>query len=98
MTQRPPPNIPFTPAPSETAGLPGWLFPLGFWLAAGLLLLALFLPGLAGWAVGWVMLVPVLAALWVVVSAWQRDRRLSLAAVTAVVGLGVVFLVKGLLK
>ncbi|ULH16465.1 hypothetical protein MF271_07760 [Deinococcus sp. KNUC1210] len=94
----PPPNIPFTPAPSETAGLPAWLFPAGFWVAVALLAVTLLFPALAQWAVAWVMVVPVLAALWVAVSAWRRDRRLSVAAVIAVAGLGVVFLVKGLLK
>ena len=94
----PPPNIPFTPAPSETAGLPSWLFPAGFWVAVALLAVTLLFPALALWAVAWVMVVPVLAAVWVAASAWRRDRRLSVAAVVAVAGLGVVFLVKGLLK
>ena len=40
---------------------------------------------------------PVLAALWVMVAAWKRDRRLSVAALIALAGLVVVFFVKGLL-
>ncbi|WP_425147245.1 hypothetical protein [Deinococcus sp.] len=95
---KPPPNIPFTPALPETAGLPSWLFPAGFWIALCLLALTLLFPALAVWAVGWVMLVPVLAALWVAWSAWRPDRRLSLAALAALAGLGVVMLVKGLLS
>ena len=93
MTQQPTP----IPPASETAGLPSWLFPAGFWVAVALLALALLLPGLSGWAVAWVMLVPVLAALWVAASAWKADRRLSLAALTALLGLAVVYVVKGLL-
>ncbi len=93
MTEKPD-NIPFT---SETAGLPSWLFPAGFWVAVVALAAAVLVPRLALWAVGWVMLVPVLAALWVAAAGWQRDRRLSLAAVVALAGLAVVFFVKGLL-
>ncbi len=52
---------------------------------------------MAVWAVGWVMLVPVLAAVWVAVAAWRRDRRLSVAALVALLGLAVVFFVKNLL-
>ena len=93
MTRKPR-SIPFT---SETAGLPAWLFPAGFWVAVALLALALLLPDVSGWAVAWVMLVPVLAALWAAASAWKADRRLSLAALTALLGLAVVYVVKGLL-
>ncbi|WP_424951199.1 hypothetical protein [Deinococcus sp.] len=97
MTDKPR-NIPFTPqASKEQAGLPAWLFPAGFWIAVAALGLAVFVPRFAFWAVAWVMLVPVLAALWVAVSAWSRDRRLSVAALVALAGLAVVFLVKGLL-
>ncbi|WP_407538179.1 hypothetical protein Q0M94_08740 [Deinococcus radiomollis] len=96
MTDKPK-NIPFTQGASETAGLPSWLFPAGFWVAVVALALTLLLPKLALWAVGWVMLVPVLAALWVAVSALKRDRRLSVAALVALVGLVIVFFVKGLL-
>lgn len=85
------PNIPF---PLEQAGLPSWLFPAGFWAAVAALTLAVLMPRLAFLAVAWVMLVPVLAALWVAVAAWKRDRRLSMAALIALTGLGVVFLVK----
>jgi hypothetical protein len=87
-------NIPFS---SEQAGLPSWLFPAGFWVAVAALALAVLFPRLALLAVAWVMLVPVLAALWVMVAAWKRDRRLSVAALIALAGLVVVFFVKGLL-
>ena len=96
MTDKPK-NIPFTQSASETAGLPSWLFPAGFWVAVVALGLTLLLPKLALWAVGWVMLVPVLAALWVAVSTLKRDRRLSVAALVALAGLVIVFFVKGLL-
>jgi|GEM_PF-2494753 len=96
MTDKPK-NIPFTPGTSETAGLPSWLFPAGFWVAVVALALALLVPRLALWAVGWVMLVPVLAALWVALAALKTDRRLSVAALVALAGLAVVFFVKGLL-
>ena len=97
MTNKPG-NIPFTPAQNgEQAGLPSWLFPAGFWVAVAALALTLLLPRFALWAVGWVMLVPVLAALWVAVTALKRDRRLSVAALVALVGLVIVFFAKGLL-
>lgn len=79
---------------TELAGLPAWLYPLGFWVAVGLLALAVLFPRLAALAVGWVGLVPVLAAVWVAVTAWGRDRRLSLAALAALAGLVVVFVVR----
>jgi hypothetical protein len=94
MTTKPR-NIPFT---SETAGLPSWLFPAGFWVAVAALAVAVLFPRLALWAVGWVMLVPVLAAVWVAAAAWKLDRRLSVAALTALAGLAAVFVVKGLLS
>ncbi|MGY2894088.1 hypothetical protein [Deinococcus sp. UYEF24] len=97
MTNKPD-NIPFTPAQNgETANLPSWLFPAGFWIAVVALALTLLLPRFALWAVGWVMLVPVLAALWVAVAALKTDRRLSVAALVALVGLVIVFFAKGLL-
>ena len=96
MTEKPR-NIAFTSQSSEHAGLPAWLFPAGFWVAVVALALAVLFPRLAFWAVAWVMLVPVLAALWVMVAAWKLDRRLSGAALVALVGLAVVFFVKGLL-
>lgn len=83
---------------AELAGLPAWLFPAGFWVAVAVLALALLLPGLAVYAVGWVMLVPVLAAVWVAVAAWRPDRRLSLAALVALAGLALVFVLKGLIR
>lgn len=96
MTDKPR-NIRFTPPGSEQAGLPAWLFPAGFWVAVAVLAAAVLFPRLAVWAVGWVMLVPVLAAVWVAAAAWTRDRRLSVAALVALAGLVVVFFVKGLL-
>lgn len=88
-----------TPPGSDTelAGLPAWLYPLGFWVGVGLLAVGVLFPRLAALAVGWVGLVPVLAAVWVAVTAWSRDRRLSLAALAALGGLAVVFVVKGFL-
>ncbi|EYB67473.1 hypothetical protein DEIPH_ctg040orf0038 [Deinococcus phoenicis] len=80
--------------PSELAGLPAWLYPAGFWVAVVLLAVGVLFPDLAAVGVTWVGLVPVLAALWVAVTAWNRDRRLSLAALAALGGLVVVYVVK----
>ncbi|WP_034384871.1 hypothetical protein [Deinococcus sp. YIM 77859] len=82
---------------TELAGLPAWLYPLGFWVAVVLLALGVLFPKLAAGGVAWVGLVPVLAAVWVAVGAWKRDRRLSLAALAALGGLAVVYGVKSLL-
>jgi hypothetical protein len=95
QTSRPRPNVPFT---SEQAGLPSWLFPAGFWAAVAALTIAVVFPALSIWAVGWMLLVPVLAAVWVAAAAWKRDRRLSVAALVALTGLAVVYFVKGLLS
>ena len=79
---------------SELAGLPAWLYPLGFWVAVVVLAVGVLMPGLAGAGVVWVAAVPVLAALWVAVAAWKVDRRLSLAALAALGGLAVVVVVR----
>ncbi len=83
---------------SEQAGLPGWLFPAGFGIGLALLVVGVIWPAFAHWAVYWLMLVPVLAALAVVIGNWRRDRRLSLAALTALLGVGLVLLGRQLLK
>lgn len=80
----------------ELAGLPDWLYPLGFWVAVVVLAVGVLVPELSGAGVVWVAAVPVLAAGWVAVAAWNRDRRLSVAALLALGGLGVVFAAKGL--
>ncbi len=90
MTRSPSP-----PPDTELAGLPAWLYPLGFWVGVVLLALGVLFPGLAAVGVSWVALVPVLAALWVAAAAWSRDRRLSVAALVALGGLAVVYVVKG---
>ncbi|SMB94045.1 hypothetical protein [Deinococcus hopiensis] len=82
---------------NELAGLPTWLYPTGFWAAVVLLAGGVLFPSMAVLGVVCVALVPVLAAVWVAVSAWRMDRRLSVAALVALGGLGVVFAVKGLL-
>lgn len=79
----------------ETAGLPAWLYPAGFWVAVALLAAGVLFPDFAVWGVAWVGLVPVLAALWVAVTGWRTDKRLSLAALLALAGLGMVVLVRG---
>lgn len=79
---------------SELAGLPAWLYPAGFWVAVLLLAVGVLLPELAVWGVAWVGAVPVLAALWVAMVGWQQDRRLGIAAVLALAGLGLVVLVR----
>lgn len=82
---------------TELAGLPAWLYPLGFWVGVVLLAVGVLFPRLAAVGVTWVALVPVLAAVWVAATAWKLDRRLSLAALAALAGLAAVFLVKGLI-
>ena len=52
-------------------------------------------PDYAFVGVACVALVPVLAAVWVAFGAWKLDRRLSLAALAALAGLGLVVVVKG---
>lgn len=80
--------------PAEQAGLPDWLYPLGFWVAVGLLTVGVLFPKLAFIGVTWVASVPVLAAIWVALSAWNRDPKLRYAALAALAGLIVVFIVK----
>ncbi|MDO4263115.1 MAG: hypothetical protein Q4C67_02850, partial [Deinococcus sp.] len=58
---------------------------------------ALIWPPLGPYAVGWMATIPVLAALWVAATAWRADRRLSVAALLAVLGLGAVFFGRSLL-
>ncbi|MFB9994053.1 hypothetical protein ACFFLM_19020 [Deinococcus oregonensis] len=79
---------------SELAGLPAWLYPAGFWLAVVLLAVGVVFPDYAVIGVACVALVPVLAAVWVAFGAWKLDRRLSLAALAALAGLGLVVVVK----
>lgn len=79
---------------AEQAGLPAWLYPAGFWLTLALLTLGVLVPRLAFLGVICIGAVPVVATLWVAVSAWNRDRRLSLAALAALLGLALVFVVK----
>ena len=66
---------------TELAGLPAWLYPAGFWVAVLLLAAGVLFPDLAVWGVAWVGLVPVLAALWVLVTGCKKDRRLGMAAI-----------------
>ena len=79
---------------TELAGLPAWLYPAGFWVAVLLLAAGVLFPDLAVWGVVWVGLVPVLAAL---VTGWQKDRRLGMAAGLALLGLGLVVVIRGVL-
>lgn len=83
---------------NELAGLPAWLYPAGFWAAVALLAVGVLFPDLAVLGVACVGLVPVLAASWVAVSAWSRDRRLSVAALLALAGLALVVVVKGFIR
>ena len=79
---------------TEVAGLPFWLYPAGFWVGVALLAVGVLFPDLAAVGVAWIGAVPVLAALWVAVAAWTKDRRLSVAALLALAGLVAVFFVK----
>ena len=80
---------------SEAAGLPGWLFPLGFGLGLAALIVGVIWPAFGRWAVYWLMLVPVTAALFVAARSWRSDRRLSVAALIALGGVGLVLLARG---
>ncbi|WP_291423848.1 hypothetical protein [Deinococcus sp.] len=83
---------------SELAGLPTWLYPAGFWITLVLLGVGVFWPHLSYLGVICIGTVPVLAALWVAVSAWSRDRRLSYAALAALGGLILVVIVKQFIR
>ena len=86
------------PKHSESGVLPTWVYPLGFWVALPVLAVGVAFPNLASWAVWWMLLVPTVAAIIVAVMNWRRDRRVSVAALLALLGLAVVFVVKGLLS
>lgn len=79
----------------ETRILPPWLYPALFWLALPVLALSLFVPSLSNLGLWYMMTVPALAALFVGITQWQGDRRVSVAALIALIGLGLVVLVKG---
>lgn len=81
---------------TEVTGLPSWLYPAGFWVGVALLFVGVLFPDLAAVGVAWIGAVPVLAAVWVALAAWNKDRRLSVAALLALAGLVAVFVVKGL--
>ncbi|UBV41779.1 hypothetical protein LAJ19_08950 [Deinococcus taeanensis] len=83
---------------TELAGLPAWLYPLGFWVAVALLAVGVLWPDLSWVGVSWVGAVPVLAALWVAVAGWRADRRLSVAAGLALAGLALVVVVKQFIR
>lgn len=85
-------------AQGEQAGLPSWLFPTGFGIGLAALIVGVIWPPFAHWAVYWLMLVPVLAALAVVIGNWRRDRRLGVAALLALLGVGLVLVGRELLK
>lgn len=84
-----------TPDHAETRILPAWLYPAFFWAALPVLGASLLFPSLTFLGVWYMMTVPALAALTVAVTQWRSDRRVSLAALIALLGLGVVILVKG---
>ena len=75
---------------SEGAGLPSWLFNGGYFVALLALATGLVWPQLDRYAVSWMMLVPVLGALYVAAANWRSDRRLSFAALLALAGLALV--------
>ena len=80
---------------SQAHVLPDSLYPGAFWVALPVLALSLLVPAWAGLGLWFMMLLPALAALVVIVRNWRRDRRVSLAALTALLGLGLVYVVKG---
>lgn len=82
---------------AEIRVLPAWLYPAAFWVSVPVLLLSLIVPGAEGLGVWFMMAVPALAALVVVVTNWGRDRRVSLGALIALIGLGLVVVVRHLI-
>lgn len=83
---------------AQLAGLPAWLYPAGFWVAVVSLAAGVLFPDLSFIGVISVGLIPVLAAIWVAIGAWNRDRRLSYAALAALGGLVLVFVVKQFIR
>ncbi|AWN24247.1 hypothetical protein DKM44_14245 [Deinococcus irradiatisoli] len=83
--------------PQEHSVLPVQLYPALFWLALPVLALSLLVPGWANLGVWFMMGVPTLAAVVVLITKWREDRRVSLAALSALVGLGLVVVVKSLI-
>lgn len=81
----------------ETRVLPAWLYPAAFWLAFPVLLISLLLPGGEDIGVWFMMAVPALAALVVVLTNWHTDRKVSLGALIALIGLGLVVAVRALI-
>ncbi len=77
--------------------MPAKLYPALFWLALPVLTVSLLVPGWANLGVWFMMGVPALAAVIVLFTKWREDRRVSLAALSALIGLGLVILVKSLI-
>ncbi|PYE54981.1 hypothetical protein [Deinococcus yavapaiensis] len=77
--------------------LPPRLYPTAFWIVVTLLALGLFVPALEQIGVLALLLTPVVAAVTVVLVHWRDDRRLAVAALLALVGLALVYLVRGYL-
>ncbi|MFC6591228.1 hypothetical protein ACFP81_03745 [Deinococcus lacus] len=75
------------PGENGAGPLPPRLYSLGTQAGMALLAAALLWPPAQPWAVAWLCGVPVLSAAWVAVAAWRTDRRLSLVAAAALVGL-----------
>lgn len=82
----------------ETRILPAWLYPLCFWLALPTLLISVFVPGWDQVGVWFMMAVPTFATLVVCLTQWRRDRKVSVAALTALLGLAVVIGVRQLIS
>ena len=74
--------------------LPKWLYPGAFAVVVALLALGLFVPPIQFIGVLALLLTPVVAALVVVVTHWRNDRPLALAALLALLGLALVFLLR----
>lgn len=77
--------------------LPPRLYPVAFWIVGTLLALGVFVPALESVGVLALLLTPVVAAVTVVFVHWRADRRLAVAALLALVGLALVYVVRGFL-
>lgn len=80
------------PAPNSV--LPPWLYPAAFWVVVALLALGLVWPAALNLGVLALLASPVVAALIVVFTHWRRDRRLAVAALLALTGLALIFVLR----
>ncbi|WP_245588545.1 hypothetical protein [Deinococcus pimensis] len=74
--------------------LPPRLYPGAFWVVVALLAVGVFVPVVLDVGVLALLLTPVVAAVVVVWTHWREDRALAVAALLALVGLALVFVLR----